>query len=727
VLSLGETNNDNNYLGDDLQYVVAKLLELGCGDPMTRDQLGRTALHRLVRSHSKDDLDDCIDALLSFVDESQRTSYVNAVDSEGKSAIFYASVDYFSISRVRKLLELHADPSVGNPTGSSILHNILSLGNPNRRSILHYVSSLGETNDDDDDGVRRIVTKLLELGCGDPMTRDQLGRTALHLLVRNDPKHNLNDCSDALLSFVDESQRMSYVHATDSRGKSAIFYASFHYPTVSRVRKLLELHADPFVGNPTGCSILDRVLSLGANNDDYVHGDDLRYVISKLLELGCGDPMTRDQWGRTALHRLVQNISESDLNDCIDAFISFVDESQQTSYVNAVDSEGKSAIFYASVDYFSSSRVLKLLELHADPSVGNPTGRPILHDVLSHFPSYGDVDYTRAAMKLIELGCDPKAQDERGRTALHILAMRGTTRSFDLFEGLLAYVHESERADFLNTVDADGKSAIYLAVDSSFSLDLVNKLLDFAADPFVGDPTGSVIFHSLLAQMGLFARMDTDDEEESVRAVTKLLDLGCDPKVQNEKGQTALHILTKNSSVHDFNRIISLLFSYVDQPDREFYVNTRDREGKSAVFSLMESGSSPSDTIERVSILVEAGLKINAADNKGRTFLHAAVARESNSHSCEIIAFLLDCGATVNQQDENGQTVLHLVTARALDDKGKKAKIVSLLLQHGARPTMTDNRGNVPLNYLGGHSTYIPTVAFQLFQHMVKEGYQFGG
>jgi len=58
------------------------LLDLGC-NPLVQDRQGRTALHVLVQDHSKNDLDDYVDALLSHVDESQRTSYLNAVDLQG--------------------------------------------------------------------------------------------------------------------------------------------------------------------------------------------------------------------------------------------------------------------------------------------------------------------------------------------------------------------------------------------------------------------------------------------------------------------------------------------------------------------------------------------------------------------------------------------------------------------------------------------------------------------
>lgn len=239
---------------------------------------------------------------------------------------------------------------MGNPDGSSILHNVLCLRG-------------------DEEDVLPTVTKLLELGCGDPMVRDEQGRTALHILVANDTGQHLNDCIDLLLSFVDESERTAYVNATDADGKSALYHAAVHYSSVSRVRRLLDLHADPFVGNPDGLSILHHVARDGkaANKDDFL------YTFTRLLELGCGDPMARDGWGMTVLHMLVTSDGGCCVNDCIDVLLSFVDESERTAYVNATDAEGNSALFHASL-HGSVPIVRKLLDLQADPFVGNPDG-----------------------------------------------------------------------------------------------------------------------------------------------------------------------------------------------------------------------------------------------------------------------------------------------------------------------------------------------------------------
>jgi len=476
-------------------------------------------------------------------------------------------------------------------------------------------------------------------------------------------------------------------------------------------------------------------------NDDDEY--DLLPAITRLLELGCGDPMARSQWGRTALHVLVRNDANCELNPCIDTLLSFVDESERTSYVNAMDAEGKAAIFYASAQHFSLSRVMKLLDLYADPLVGNPTVSTILHHLLSNVEDgvndndddndngdgNGDDDSDEesrpdtegdtllAVTKLLELGCDPKAKGHRGRTALHILAMRRLPYTVDLLETLLSHVDESERIDFVNTADADGKSAIYLAAWSCSLASIINKMLDSMADPFVGDPTGSFILHKLLG------RLDAANEEDTVRAVTKLLELGCDPKAQNERGQTALHILTKSSPMYDFNRIVPVLISFVEESERKSYVNARDKDGKSAVLYLPDLRALPPGTItRRVSVLLEAGLDIDATDNDGRTILHAAVASYGTSCSLEVITFLLECGADVNQQDTTGQTVLHLLISRTLDDERTKSKILSLFLRRGVRATMTDNNGNLPFSHLGDHNGYNPTLAFQLFRCMVMEG-----
>jgi len=158
--------------------VLAGILDLGC-DPWIQDMKGLTALHMLVMNETKEWLDPYFSTLLSFVDYSQRTSYVNATDAEGRSAIFYGSVQFPSASIVVRLLDLHADPFVGNPTGGS--------------SILHRGLILCPYDDELYYDLPSSVIRLLKSGCGDPMARDERGRTALHLLVRNDPKYSLDD------------------------------------------------------------------------------------------------------------------------------------------------------------------------------------------------------------------------------------------------------------------------------------------------------------------------------------------------------------------------------------------------------------------------------------------------------------------------------------------------------------------------------------------------------
>jgi len=707
--------------------VVTKLLKLGC-DPKAQNEKGQTALHILMANCSGYDFDRFISLLLSFVVEEERISYVNTVDADGKSAIFYTTL-YYSPYRANKLLDHTTNPFVGNPFGSAILHKLLSLR--------------GKVDEDD---IVLAVTKLLELGC-DPRVRDESGRTALHVLVQNDPKYELNFCIDALVSFVDKRKRKSFVNATDADGKSAIFYSTTNFFSPTRANKLLDHMADPFVGNTFGSSILHELLSLRGKVDE----DDLVFAVPKLLKRGC-DPMAQDESWRTALHVLVRNDHKYDLNSCIDTLVTFVDRKKRDSFVNATDAEGKSAIFYAA-HFFSPTRVNKLLDLSADPFVGNPTGSSILHKLFSLHGDCDEDDLILAVTKLLELGCDPTAKNENGQTALHLLVRNDS--KYDLnpcIDALLSFVEESKRTTYVNATDAEGRSAIFYAT-IYFSPRRINKLLDHKADPFVWNRTGSFILHRLLINMGDDGDdsdndEDNDDDDESrihtegnaLHAIIKLLELGCDPKTQDVNGQTSLHILMKNSSGFDFDRVFSLLLSHVDESDRKSFVNTTDADGKSAIFLVMSYESS-STAIKRMRTLLRAGVDINSTDNKGRTILHAAV-KKGTSSSSDMIPFLLENAVDVNRRDETGHTALHLLTSRTLehrrtksrdgqtkktrDQQTMKSRIASQLLDHGADPTIVDDEGHPPLNYLGDRNTYDPTVTFQLLQYMVGESFQCG-
>jgi len=637
----------------DTLKVITELLRLGYCDPTTEDNQGQTPMHILVKNASRyREFSAIVDNLISYVDESKRASYVNVTDSEGKAAIGYAVGSYYSITKVNKLLDLSADPSKGDPTGSSPLHGLL-----------------GDLHAHNEDDSLRTVIRLLQLG-SNPKAKDHCGRTALHVLAKNPHAHNFDPFLDALLPFVEESERTSFINMKDADGKSAIFYASqCKNLSASKVNRLLDLSADPRLGTVIGFPILHGVLRRRCG--------DYRTLAAfiRLLGLGC-DPKAQDLSGKTALHILAKYCDRSDFSVFVDTLLSFIHESERTSFVNMTDADGKSAIVYATYGYKNKrEKINKLLDISVDPRVGDPSGVMMLYGVL-HCLGAENQDLTlRTFTRLLEKGCDPRAQDYSGKTALHILSSSSLGFDFCRFvDTLLSFVTESERTSFVNMTDAVGKSAIVYATYGYDLRNQVNKLLDVGADPRVGDPSGFTLLHGTLLQC-----VGAHDGSLTLRTFIRLLQQGCNPRAQDDKGKTVLHILASSGGGRHFDTFVDTLLSFIDESGRASYVNVTDMEEKSAIF-------------------------------------YAAY-----YHSHYRISKMISIGGDPNVRGQSGQTALHLVAKES--NLRTKSRIMMLLLQYGADATIVDNMGNTPLYYLGDPNTFDSTATFQLLRHMVQSGY----
>jgi len=376
---------------------MTMLLERDC-DPRVQDRNGQTVLHVMAK-RERDDVVQFLDVLISHIPESDRVAFVNTADREGKSAIYYAAGGVIGgsfLSMVCKLLELSANPFVGNPDGHLILHRVINTA----RSSL------------------RAMTMLLERDC-DPRVQDIKGQTVLHVMANiGSPIDGVRQFLDVLISHIAESDRVAFLNTTDREGKSAIYYAlTGKHNSFPMAVRLLELSADPFVGNPDRTPILHAVIRKDQT--------DTRLV--EMLLAGHHDPTARDENGQTSLH-ILANIF-IDFNRYVDTLISYVPESQRIAFVNATDREGKSAIYYTVRPNVSPYRICKLLELSADPSVGNPDDISILLKTLQLARNFNERDSWRAVtMLLLEGRSDPNDKDQSGQTPLHIVARKERLR-----------------------------------------------------------------------------------------------------------------------------------------------------------------------------------------------------------------------------------------------------------------------------------------------------------
>ena len=104
----------------------------------------------------------------------------------------------------------------------------------------------------------------------------------------------------------------------------------------------------------------------------------------------------------------------------------------------------------------------------------------------------------------------------------------------------------------------------------------------------------------------------------------------------------------------------------------------------------------PAAQAEVVAYLIEAGADPDALDNGGVAPIHRAV----RTRSPLAVSALLSHGADPKLMNKSGSTPLHLaVQNTGRSDSGSdeardgQARIIALLLAHGARPTDTDAKG----------------------------------
>jgi ankyrin repeat protein len=246
-----------------------------------------------------------------------------------------------------------------------------------------------------------------------------------------------------------------------------------------------------------------------------------------------------------------------------------------------------------------------------------------------------------SARMLVEAGADVNAADPAGISALLSAIING---HYDVAGFLL------EKGINPNLADTDGRAALFAAVDMNTmpvsnvpmpnvignqlsSLDLIEQLL----------ARGANVNAQLKAQQAYRAKLDrgTDTvlttgstpllraaKAGDVAAMRLLLEKGADPKLATSAGVNPLMIAAG--------------------------VGTKEED------TTGRSKTEP-DAIKAISLLLDAGLDINAADNTGRTALHGAALQGSD----QVVRFLAARGATLDVKDKRGFTPLDVAMGLA--------------------------------------------------------------
>ena len=153
--------------------------------------------------------------------------------------------------------------------------------------------------------------------------------------------------------------------------------------------------------------------------------------------------------------------------------------------------------------------------------------------------------------------------------------------------------------------------------------------------------------------------------------VQTLLAAGADPLVTDTHGRTLLHDAVTCSNAKD--KIQILLDAGID-------VNARDLDGRNALFNAH---------YRHVHTLTRSGADVNARDNTGNTpLIYTILApRGSGLSASELLA----CGADVDATDAEGKTALHHAMVKALPGA------IEMLLRSGADHNLRTHENYTPL------------------------------
>ncbi|KAJ6024580.1 hypothetical protein N7540_005377 [Penicillium herquei] len=475
---------------------------------------GCTALHALCRrpgSGSEYDCEnpaECVKLLLKAgVD-------INARAPGGSTALHYA-VEW-SVEFIKPLLEAGADSTAEDDAGETPLHSTKSI----KDEALSLLISSGKVDinkprkkDGKTPLLCQIADRIVEVESiinflkykPDMHATDSKGSGVLHLAFMYHP--NRCDLIDALLSAGADP------NLKDEEGNSPLHVSS--YKTQEKIIKSLVLAgADLEAQNHKGESVLFSRLPMCRKG----LGNDASSMLDHFVSQGARID-TRNHIGQTLWHRAIENpeilsclkslnldplLSDYDGNTPLHAVIAYTSIRQSTGgkkgllqqlikigmNINQRNHQGQTVLHTAcSKDDFSKETYANLdyiLKVSESSTTSDNKGIQPLHIAATISEVF--------VHKLLNAGADIRARTHDKMTVLHLAAQARQSGIVDMIMSRATYLDEESRLKFVNSQDADGRTALYYACRSGRP-ETVKSLLEVGADVKILDNSK----HSALA------------------------------------------------------------------------------------------------------------------------------------------------------------------------------------------------------------------------------------
>ncbi len=248
-----------------------------------------------------------------------------------------------------------------------------------------------------------------------------------------------------------------------------------------------------------------------------------------------------------------------------------------------------------------------------------------------------------------------------GGTAIHEAVIKGNEK---LVRMLL------DRNADINVRDARKRTPLARAVEYG-QMHIVKLLMEVGVDENTPDEYGETpLLHAAQWTRTSWLRLLLELSKDSGQMVS----------ARTVSGRSPLHL-----AVYD-NASVELLIRYKSD------IEARDHWGRTPLHAATTGNFDASDS---VLVLLQAGAKIDVADDRGKTPLYHALRRKHD----ESVRILIEKGANIHVTVDEGKSPLHCVAEDFLLAKGF-VRLVRALLHRGADVNAVDKYQRTPLDIM---------------------------
>ncbi|KAL8330549.1 hypothetical protein RB593_001525 [Gaeumannomyces tritici] len=528
-----------------------------------------------------------------------------------------------------------------------------------------------------EEGHAEVVNILLENGA-DATAIDHEGYSILHYACMKDYRHTgwpSTKFSDCDMMYGLNRLRETPLSLACKSGNTEF---KLFLPRMTKTEADLCFHK---AGNPHH---LEEILKTGlVNVNSYKGGESAMARAMKRFDLESIKLLLK--YGADAKLRSTSEITRASLNDEISTELSLPDRETGPTLLHIFAGYGGAS---TKLGDERAPQILQLLldngaDINATMDTDNTWGSGLtpLHCAVAAKPESFLLDWGFDAEDsnvkfvialLLNAGANPNARTQKGNTPLHLVTDYGA--------GVLDYlVHHG--AD-LEAKNQEGRSPLLQSIftfnaEESQGLSTLNKLVDLGADINTVDNGGHTVLDAFVHKLWSFT------SPEGIAFFQKLVRSGADVKNVSLMKHPSAGAWWYGRPVDDEPIIKAMIDEGLD-------INLADERGETILHAVLRSRNVEISMVEKY---IRLGADPTVRTLSGSTLFHAC-----SQVSANWTKFLMSLGADPLVPDEDGNTLIHLLISRHADEAARVDGEVESLVKAGIDPKASNSRGATVLH-----------------------------